>query len=107
MFKAEQKRNYDRRHQVRSLPILPEDQPVWVNMEGRPIPGIVSRQEDTPCSYLVETPSGQVRRNCSHLRGRSESSANQTETQPVQIPNPINTHLHSGTAIRPPDRLNL
>ena len=83
MFKAEQKRNYDRRHRVRSLPILPEDQPVWVNMEGRQIPGTVSRQADTPQSYLVETSSGQVRRNRSHLRGRSESSANQTETQPV------------------------
>ena len=107
MFKAEQKRNYDRRHRVRSLPILPEDQPVWVNMEGRQIPGTVSRQADTPRSYLVETPSGQVRRNRSHLRGRSESSANQTETQPVQIPSPINTRLRSRTAIRPPDRLNL
>ena len=67
MFKAYQKKHYDRRHRVRSLPILPEDQPVWVNMEGRQIPGTVLRQADTPRSYLVETPSGQVRRNCSHV----------------------------------------
>ena len=41
MFKADQKKSYDRRHQVRSLPILPEDQPVWVTMEGRQILGTV------------------------------------------------------------------
>ena len=33
--KADQKRNYDRRHRVRPLPILSEDQPVWVITEGR------------------------------------------------------------------------
>ena len=107
MFKADQKKHYDRRHRVRSLPILPEDQPVWVNMEGRQMAGTVSRQADNPRSYLVETSSGQVHRNRSHLRSRCESFDNPIETQPVRIPSPINTHSHTGIAIQPPDRLNL
>ena len=105
-FKADQKRQYDRRHRVQSLPILPEDQPVWVNTEGRQVPGTVVRQADTPRSYLLETPSGQVRRNRSHIQCRSESPASPA-TQPVQPPmtSQINTRLRTGTAIQPPNRL--
>lgn len=56
-FKADQKRNYDRRHQVQPLSILPEDQVVWISTEGRQVPGTVANQADAPGSYLVETPS--------------------------------------------------
>ena len=105
-FKADQKRQYDRRHRVQSLPILPEDQPVWVNTEGRQVPGTVVQQADTPRSYLLETPSGQVRRNRSHIQCRSESSASPA-TRPVQPPmtSQINARLRTGTAIQPPNRL--
>ena len=100
-FTADQKRHHDKRHRVQSLPILPEDQPVWVNTEGKQVPGIVLHQANAPRSYLLETPSGQVRRNRSHLQCRSESSPNPA-TQPVHMPN---TRLRTGTTIRPPDRL--
>ena len=103
-FIADQKRNYDRRHRVRPLP---EDQPVWVSTEGRQMPGTVANQANTPRSYLVATPSGQVRRNRSHLHCRSESSDITSSTQSVQMPNQVNIRLCTGTAIRPPDRLDL
>ena len=38
---------------------------------------------------------------------RSESSANPIETQPVQLPSPINALSSTGTAIQSPDRLDL
>ena len=106
-FKADQKRHYDRRHRVRPLPILSEDEPVWVTTDGRQVPGTVLQQtDDAPRSYLIETPSGQVRRNRCHVQSRSEVP-NSHAAQPVQIPRAgqINTRLRTGTAIRPPDRL--
>ena len=100
-FKDDQKRHHDKRHRVRPLPILSEDQPVWVNTEGKQVQGTVLHQANASRSYLLETPSGQVRRNRSHLQCRSESSPN-SATQPVQMPN---TRLRTGTTIRPPNRL--
>ena len=103
-FKADQKRHYDRRPRVRPLPILSEDEPVWVTTDGRQVPGTVLQQtDDAPRSYLIETPSGQVRRNRCHVQSRSEVP-NSHASQPVQIPR-ANTRLRTGTAIRPPDRL--
>ena len=103
-FKADQKRHYDRRHRVRPLPILTENQPVWISTEGRQVPGTVLQQADTPRSYLLETPSGQVRRNRCHIQCRSESSTSPA-TRSVQPPeaSQINTRLRTGTAIQPPN----
>ena len=55
-----QKENYDRRHGVRTLPSLPEDQAVWVDTRGHQTPGWISMAAGTPRSYLVETPSGEL-----------------------------------------------
>ena len=71
-FKAEQKHNYDVRHRVRPLPTLPDNLPVWVNNQGNQVPGEIIQQASSPRSYLVETPNGQVRRNRSQIRVRSE-----------------------------------
>ena len=68
-YKQAQKENYDRRHRVRNLPELPENQPVWVDsrVQSRLIPAQVSHSATTPRSYVVETPSGELRRNRAHL----------------------------------------
>ena len=71
-YKESQKSNYDRCHRVRSLPLLPEDQSVWVETRGRQIPGRILHTAGTPRSYVVDTPSGQVKRNRTHLRVRSD-----------------------------------
>ena len=63
-----QKQYYDKRHRVRELPPLPEDQKVWVDTRGDLTPARVLHAADTPRSYVVETSSGQLRRNRSHLR---------------------------------------
>ena len=101
--------NYDRRHRTRTLPSLPDDQPVWVEMRGQQVPGTVLCQASTPRSYVVETPSGEVQRNRTHLRIR----ANMNEDPMVSVASeetssvshrPV-TRSQTGTVIHPPDRL--
>lgn len=107
-FKESQKQAYDKRHRVRTLPDLPGDQPVWVESQGRQVPGQVIEAANAPRSYLVETQSGEVRRNRSHLRPRSQDgpqltgseSSNDTEKRTIA------TRSRTGTAIRAPDRFS-
>ena len=87
-----------------TLSSLPEDQPVWVETRGVQTPGRDSHAVDVPRSYVVETDSGQLRRNCSHLRTRSEvEQAVPAET--VIVPSRPVTRSQTGTVVRPPDRL--
>ena len=62
-YKKSQKEYYDKRHRVRELPPLPENQPVWVSTRGDMTPARILHASDTPRSYVVETSSGQLRRN--------------------------------------------
>ena len=66
-MKRKQKEDYDRCHRARSLSPLPNSTPDWVRTQNRPDPGRVIQSADTPQSYLVEAPSGTVRRNQRHL----------------------------------------
>jgi len=43
--------------------MLPDNTPIWVDIPERQVPGPVSQRANTPRSYLVDTPSGQVCRN--------------------------------------------
>ena len=112
-FKKKQKRNYDRRHQVRPADTLPDDSLVWVTTGNSKTPGTVITNAGTPRSYLVNTPSGPVRRNRQHLKhGLSRPDDNTPD-----IPTPtsmsrdeperdrIMTRIQTGTDIRPPNRL--
>lgn len=59
---------------VKDLPSLPDKLPVWVETQGRQVPGEITQQATAPRSYLVETTTGEVHRNRSHLRMRLENS---------------------------------
>ena len=102
-YKASQKKRYDQRHRVRSLPLLPEDQPVWVETRGRQVPGRISDTANTPRSYIIETASGQVWRNRTHLRTRSDLQEN-TSIEPTSTSRVV-TRSQTGTTIHPPDHL--
>ena len=95
---------FDKCHSVRPLPSLPNKTPAWVTTANRVIPGRVVQQANTPRSYFIEAKSGKIRRNRSQFRIRSD-----TETiQPAdQTPNQIATRCRTGTAIKPPNKLNL
>ena len=67
-LKTREKRDFDRHHRTKELPELPDETAVWVTAGGgEPVRGRVLTQAHTPRSYIVETPSGRVRRNRHHL----------------------------------------
>ena len=81
LFKQQQKKNYDKRHWVRSLPSLPSDSPVWINTPMGLESGRIIGPAGQPRSYNVEVRSGEVRRNRAHLRPRSD----QDNTENVNV----------------------
>ena len=122
-FKEQQAKNFDLRHRTQELLPIPEDSAVWVNTEGGPVPGTVTSPASTPRSYIVNTGSGEIRRNRSHLRvipsssetdrgdqdeessqGTPEISRAQTDTR-EETPRSIMTRSRTGITLKPPDRL--
>ena len=71
-YKSKQENNYNNRHRVKTLPSLPDNTPVWIQTENTHVPGTVVQQAATPRSYIVSTPTGQLRRNRISLRHRRE-----------------------------------
>ena len=107
-FKNEQKQNYDRHHRVQPLPLLPDNTDVWITTEGQKTQGQVVSQADAPRSYLVDTPTGQIRRNRRHLNKVPDSSSVSTNSESISntpSPNVIMTRSRTGTTIRPPQTL--
>ena len=104
--------------------------PVWVSSpKGERSQGHVIAPANTPRSYVVETPTGEVKRNSSHLvpripvpnnesgikesknavneAGSTSKEIDQTDHSKEQIPrmhSPIATRLRTGTKIHPPER---
>ena len=108
-FKAKQKNHYDCRHRVKQMDPLPEDQSVWVRTNNQQVPGRVIQAANTPRSYLVETPAGQVRRNRLHLNV-NQGPSNQTDEHAEPNANNFEppsryTRSRTGTPIMPPNRL--
>ena len=62
-IRAQQKRNFDKRHRVRDLPFLHPNTYAWIDTpaSGRQ-PGVVQHSHHTPRSYIVKTESSA----CSH-----------------------------------------
>ena len=83
-FKASQKVNFDKRHRTRELVPIPEDTEVWITSESQPVHGRVIAPAETPRSYKVETPTGQVHRNRSHLNVVPDSSVSSKIETPAQ-----------------------
>ena len=109
-FKMSQKNNYDHQHRTHSLPPLLNDTEVWVTTEERQVPSQVISRSDTPRSYVVQTDTGNVRRNRQHLTvvpDRTRQSQKQTPapTTTSSTPrSPILTRSRTGTQTRPPTR---
>ena len=106
-YKQQQKRNFDRHHGVRALAPIPDDTNVWITSGDRPVEGRVVHPAETPRSYIVETPSGRVRRNRVHLNPMPNDATDDATIDHTQRPSrdPIMTRTRTGTAIHPPDRL--
>ena len=104
-FKEQQKRDYDRRHRVRSLPEIPDNTDVWITTDDLNIPGRTVRLADTPRSYLVQTPTGELRRNRSQINVNPVPETQLTQPSNAIPRSPIVTRSRTGTAIIPPKRL--
>lgn len=113
-FKERQEKDFNRRHRVQELPALPNDSEVWITSDGGdPRPGRIVSPANTPRSYLVDTPSGRVRRNRHHLTivpnhsPVTEDNTSQQEPSPqhAQLARKIMTRSQTGTPIKPPERL--
>ena len=121
--KAKQKSQFDHRHGVRLLSALPTGTKVWVKSGKHQIAGRIVSPAGTPRSYIVSTPSGQIRRNRHHLNIRKENLdsdisleletstpvAEGPATTPRSVPpivtrSPVRTRSQTGTVIRPPER---
>ena len=92
-FKQRQRRDYNLRHRVRTLPDLPDETDVWIRTGNTQSEGRILTPADTPRSYLVSTQGTTIRRNRHHL-------------QPVPEPRVIMTRSKTGTICRPPERLH-
>ena len=87
--KRKQKRNYDKRHRVRSLADIPDDQSVWVDTDGQQEEGRTVTNTEAARSYLVDVPSGRVRRNRQQLIPIPENSS--TLQSPQSAPSTTRT----------------
>ena len=66
-YKSVQEKYYNNRHHVKTLPSLPDNSPIWIQTENTYVPGTVVKQATTPRSYIVSTPTGQIRRGTEYL----------------------------------------
>ena len=107
VFKQQQKDNFDIRHRTKPLPDIPPQSDVWITTNRDHSPGTVTATTDASRSYLVETPSGTVRRNRAQLYVMPEAqpSTTTTDLSLTQVRSPILTRSRSGVQITPPNRL--
>ena len=104
MYKQKQKENFDKKKKARPLPPLDYGTSVWVNLQDRQVPGTISHSADTPRSYHVNIPSGQVRRNRRDLRPRQQSR-DPPDSGTGNTSNSVMTRSRTGASVNPPDRL--
>ena len=101
-FKLRQKKNFDRRHRVRPLPDIPEETDVWINTHGHQSQGQIRNRANAPQSYVIDTPTGTIRRNRSQLNIIPDQ---RTPSSSMSSREPILTRSRTGTTIAPPHRL--
>ncbi len=80
VFKQKQVDNYNKRHRVQVHSPLPITTQVWITSEDQPVEGRMVELADTPRSYVIETPTGQVQRNRHHINTVPEHTS-QSEDQ--------------------------
>ena len=110
-LKSKQKAAFDKRHRATPLTNIPEDTAVFVRTGDRQVPGTVVSSAPAPRSYLVNTPTGQVRRNRRDLVPIPEEQSLEQHSEPTTAHrgtrSPILTRSKTGTIVRPPDWFRL
>jgi len=112
-YKSKMKENYDKRHNTKTLPYLNPGQNVYIPDLKKQ--AVVVEGAGTPRSYIVETPTGEVRRNRRNLNwdhtslepDSTEISTSPTPTPDTSATTPIAAPRRSLRARKEPDRLDL
>ena len=110
-IKKRQKNNYDARHGVKILQNLEPKDKVWI--PDRKESGTIENKLNMPRSYIVETPTGMVRRNRRHLievptnncHGKQETIESTADTE--RSDNNTGYYTRSGRLSVPPERLEM
>ena len=103
LYKEKQKKDFDRCHRARTLPLLPTDSEVWVNTQ---VSGHVVSPAATLRSYIIDVPTGHVRRNRANIIPQPTATSNNSEPPSSDaMNNRVVTRSRSGVLMRPPDRL--
>ena len=92
-LKARQDYSRYNAHSKEKPDLLPT-QPIWVQdaISKRWNPSVVKAQAETPHSYIIQTPQGKYRRNCSHLK---------EAPIPTTVPEPVNTTYSTKVPLQP------
>ena len=105
LYKGKTKEDFDRRHRVHDLPEIPDDHDVWVSTDGDAVPGTVISPAGSPRSYVVQTPTGEIRRNQHQLLVRPEANQQTEQSELRPRTSPIKTRSRTGVILRHPERL--
>lgn len=98
--KIKDTRAFNKRHRVRNLRQLTPGQPVWIT--DTKTQGTVISTHSTPRSYVVDSPSGSIRRNRHHLVPMPETvPPSQTPCTP---PQPVESGLNTASHLEPPNK---
>ena len=107
-IKKRQKNNHDARHGAKVLQLLePQDK---VCIPDRKESGMIREKVEIPRSYIVETPTGSVRRNRRHLIEVPVNSSHGKQDSTVETERSENSTGHytrSGRLFVPPQRLKI
>ena len=84
-FKEKQKVQFNRQHRVLEQDSIPDGSDVWIMSESDTVPGTVVSAGENPQSYIVETPTGKVQRNRSHLNVVPDSSTEEQSSTEAKL----------------------
>ena len=101
---ALQKADFDKRHRTKELPKLRPGDEVFIQGPDDNSSGVVQEEHTTPRSYIIETPSGRIRRNRRALVPIPDTIVNQNHTSEKRDHEECR---RSTRKRKPPDRLNL
>ena len=110
-FKAEQEAQYNRCHRAQALPTLEDNIQVWMKTKDRQHLAKLKSVADTPRSYLLGGPTGQVRRNRQHITvvppatSHPRTKFTRKTLEHNSSHSTTITRSKTRTVIRPPDQL--
>lgn len=101
-YKEQQKKNFDDRHRVHSLPEIPDNSDVWITTDNCNISGKTVHPADTPRSYIIRTPTGELRRNRSQINVNPSVPVHDLQPTITRPRSPIQTRSRTKALNIPP-----